>query len=141
MNKYVFLLLPFFLFPRTVTVAPIAEAKPIVAIAHKNPVVGQNLAVNAIWNEYPLLERVCSCESWGSPNKIPREDDISGNVLIGYPNPNDKGACQIHVPAWGATAIKLGYNIYTLQGNVDMAVYILKHQGYEAWSASESCWK
>lgn len=118
----------------------------------QKPATGQNLAIAgasttlsgngklAYFANVPELLRVCSCESWGDPNKIPRQFLPDGQVLRGYPNPADVGACQIHVPVWGVTATKLGYNIYTLQGNINMAKYILKVQGLQAWEASKSCW-
>ena len=96
-------------------------------------------AATDIWDGYGQLKWACSCESWGEPNKEPREFK-DGKVLRGVPNPQDIGACQINIPFWGATAKKLGYNIYTLDGNVSMAKYILGQQGIKAWEWSQKCW-
>jgi hypothetical protein len=92
-----------------------------------------------IWNGYTELKHICSCESWGDPNKEPREYK-DGQVLRGFPNPEDAGACQINIPLWGGTAAKLGYDIFTFKGNVEMAKYIEKKQGIEAWKWSKGCW-
>jgi len=89
----------------------------------------------------PLLKRACSCESWGDPNKQPREFYPDGRLIKGFPDPSDEGACQIHTPTWQKEADVLGYNIETYEGNVKMANYIYGVQGMAAWNASKSCWQ
>ena len=121
-----------FLIPHTVKVLPVAQAE------NKSKVLSNEEKVAFI---VPILERVCSCESWGDPNKVPREFDDNGRLIRGYPDPTDVGACQIHTPTWGGTAKALGYDVYTLSGNILMANYIYKTQGLSAWAPSESCWK
>jgi hypothetical protein len=100
----------------------------------------ENLVAGQIWAAYPLLKHIASCESWGDPNKEPREFNASGTVLRGYPNPNDVGLAQINVPTWGATAKSLGFDLYTYQGNLDMAEWIFDHYGSAPWKYSEGCW-
>jgi hypothetical protein len=118
--------------PHTVKVVPVAQA------VTKNKVLSNEEKVATL---NPILDRVCSCESWGSPDKIPREFDDSGNVLRGFPDHRDVGACQIATETWGAKARALGYNIYTLNGNIQMANYIYEVQGLNAWNPSRSCWQ
>lgn len=93
-----------------------------------------------IYTGYQLLKHIGSCESWGDPNKEPREFLSDGTVLRGYPNPDDIGAFQINLPTWGASATKLGYDIYTFQGNFDMAKWIFDNYGAQQWKYSEGCW-
>lgn len=95
-----------------------------------------------IWAGYALLKRIASCESWGDPNKEPRQFLPNGSVLRGYPNPDDIGLAQINVPTWGGVAKKLGFNIYTYNGNLAMAKWIFDNdsQHQENWHWSEGCW-
>ena len=121
-----------FLTPHTVKVLPVAQAE------NKQKVLSNEEKVATL---NPILLRVCSCESWGDPNKVPREFGDNGQVLRGYPNPLDVGACQENLTTWDAKAKVLGYDIYTLSGNIRMANYIYSVQGLAAWKNSEGCWK
>lgn len=89
---------------------------------------------------YAALKPVCSCESgngaWGEPSQF----DKDGEVLLGKKNPNDIGMCQIHKPVWLETAIKLGFDIYTEEGNIKMANWIYDKHGLTPWKYSKSCW-
>lgn len=99
-------------------------------------------AVSNVNYAIPLLMRACSCESWGDPNKIPRQFLPNGKVVTGVPNPNDVGACQINLTTWGKTANKLGLNVTSsLHDNIEMANYIYSVQGMSAWKYSENCWE
>jgi hypothetical protein len=115
-------------------VAYSAVYKVIPAPAAENPAEGQ------IWAGYALLKHIASCESWGDPNKDPREFLPDGTVLRGYPNPNDVGLAQINVPTWGAIAAELGFDLYTYDGNLAMAKWIYDHYGSAPWKYSEGCW-
>lgn len=69
-----------------------------------------------------------------------RQFDENGDILLGRVDPRDTGRWQINTYYWGEKAIELGYDIYTEQGNYDMAKYILEEaQGESAWSASAPC--
>lgn len=94
----------------------------------------------SVWQNYPLLKRIASCESWGTPYKEPRQFLSDGSVLKGVINPTDIGLAQINEPTWGTTAKKLGYDIYTADGNLKMAIYIYDHYGSSPWVYSEGCW-
>jgi hypothetical protein len=82
-----------------------------------------------------ILEKICKAES-GS-----RQFNKNGSVLRGKENPSDIGYCQISEVIWNDTARKLGYDIYTEQGNKDMAVWLLEHYGSEPWFLSKHNWK
>jgi hypothetical protein len=93
-----------------------------------------------IWAAYPLLKHIASCESWGDPDKEPREFNSSGTVLRGFPNPNDVGLGQINLPTWGAKAKELGFDLFTYQGNLAMTKWIFDHYGSKPWTYSQGCW-
>ena len=39
------------------------------------------------------------------------------------------------------TAQKLGYNIYSLEGNLSYAQYLYDKEGTVPWKSSSHCWK
>ena len=81
------------------------------------------------------MVKVAQCESFTQ-----QYDPTTGGVFKGYYNPKDIGLFQINQDAWGATEVQLGVNVDTLQGNLEMAQYILKTQGLNAWIYSYPCW-
>lgn len=109
-------------------------ANTITIVATSKPV--------APWTGYALLKHIASCESWGDPNKEPRQFRPDGSLLRGDPNPDDIGLAQINVPTWGKKAAALGFNIYTYSGNLAMAKWIFNNdpRHEENWSWSEGCW-
>ena len=82
------------------------------------------------FSEFPLLVKICKAESGN------RQFEKSGRVLRGRVNPSDIGFCQIHEPIWNDKARELGYDIYTEQGNKDMAIYIFLTEGESPWNSS-----
>ena len=79
-----------------------------------------------------MMTRIAYCES-----KL-RQFNERGRVVRNPVSP-DYGVFQIHKPTWGHEADKLGLDIYTVEGNIEMADYILKTQGIAAWRASAAC--
>ena len=84
--------------------------------------------------KYAVLVDVARCESGF------RQYDKDGYVLRGTVNQKDVGLFQINEKYWLDASLKLGYDIYSIDGNIEMAKYIFDTQGIEAWSASEPCW-
>jgi hypothetical protein len=93
-----------------------------------------------VWVGYPLLKHIASCESWGDPNKEPREFLPDGSILRGYPNPDDIGLAQINAPLWAKTAEAHGWDIFTYQGNLAMAKWLFDQYGSKPWNWSKGCW-
>ena len=87
----------------------------------------------------PELRRVCACESVGDPLAEPQHYNSDGGVLRGIINPQDIGQCQISEIYWLDVANKLGYNIYTQNGNAIMAIYIYENYGAKPWQWSLPC--
>jgi len=52
----------------------------------------------------------------------------------------DIGLFQINNYYHDAAAKKLGIDIYTDQGNIVYAMYLMQHQGTKPWNASRQCW-
>lgn len=88
----------------------------------------------------PILKRICSCESTGQPNNEPQQFTADGAVTKGKINPLDTGACQINLKYHEATAKKLGYDLFTEEGNIAYANYLYTKEGSTPWNWSRGCW-
>lgn len=104
----------------------------------KNQNVKNNLGVEEAVREYfadiPLMAEISKCESRF------RQVDTSGDVLRGKVNANDVGALQINETYHLKRAEKLGYDIYSLQGNMEYARLLYQESGPQPWSSSYPCW-
>jgi soluble lytic murein transglycosylase-like protein len=65
----------------------------------------------------------------------------SGEVIRGKVNSLDVGVYQINEKYHLETSEKLGYNIYTTKGNIEYAMWLMKHEGNQHWNSSRPCWK
>ena len=81
----------------------------------------------------PILERIAQCESGGSQYN-------EKGIVLGVKNPLDKGKWQINEFYHGETARKLGFDLNTLEGNTNMALWLYKKYGTEPWYLSRACW-
>lgn len=101
---------------------------------------GEIQAAAPVAKLYSILVPVCSCESMGTPYEEPRQFNADGTVLQGRIHPPDTGMCQINKAVWLDTALSLGLDINTKEGNARMANYIYDKHGLEPWKASKYCW-
>lgn len=81
-----------------------------------------------------VLEDIAWCESRN------RHFDKNGKVLRGVKNYYDIGKYQINIQYWGLRAKKLGYDLFTEEGNEAMALAIYERYGTGPWKWSRSCW-
>src|SRR3990167_11030116 len=79
----------------------------------------------------PILERIAQCESGGSQYN-------EKGIVLGVKNPLDKGKWQINEFYHGETARKLGFDLNTLEGNTNMALWLYKKYGTEPWYLSRA---
>lgn len=110
-------------------------------IGNNKPAVVKEVLAEEKFSDYPLLVKICKAESGN------RQFAKDGDVLRGIVNHSDIGYCQINEPIWNDVARKLGYDIYTEEGNKDMAVYIYLNKGSDPWNSSKcspikktNCW-
>ncbi len=66
--------------------------------------------------------------------------DDYGNVLRGKVNRADVGVMQINEKYHAGKAAKLGYDLYSLDGNMEYAMYLYETQGTKPWVHSSTCW-
>lgn len=139
------------LFPRMgVYVIVPAIVPPEVAQAAPAPLPMLSPA-DQIFADNPLLERACSCESWGDPNKVPRQYDDDGVTplwgRIKAPSgrtvilKRDVGTCQINTIVHAAEIKASGLDvIHDRDANVEFAAQLYAKSGMQPWAASASCW-
>jgi hypothetical protein len=104
------------------------EASVQVLVKTTEEIIAEHL------KDMPILKKVALCESRS------RQFNEDGSVLRGEYNPQDVGIMQINEKYHLDTANKLGYNIYTLEGNIDYAKYLYRTQGLKPWTYSSHCW-
>ena len=83
----------------------------------------------------PILVEIARCESTFS------QFDKDGKVIRGRVNSKDVGVMQINEKYHLETAVTLGYDIHTIEGNVAYAKHLYSRQGAAPWKASSPCWK
>lgn len=86
------------------------------------------------FEDIPMLVKICKAES-GLKQFKPNGDVVRGRV-----NPSDIGICQINEYYNNDEARRLGYDIFTEQGNKDFAVYLFLHRGTQPWDSSKEKW-
>ena len=69
-----------------------------------------------------------------------RQFNSQGQVLRGENNPNDVGVFQINEKFHQEKSAALGFNIYTTEGNIDYALWLIKNEGSRHWKWSRRCW-
>lgn len=68
-----------------------------------------------------------------------RQFNDDGTVLRGVKDKRDVGVMQINEYYNGDEAKRLGFDIYTLDGNVGYAKYLYGKRGLKPWKASWNC--
>jgi hypothetical protein len=127
-----------------VETTPIVEAAPAAVINAlpleelsanpKQPIVSIEQYVRTYFAKNPVMAEVARCESRF------RHYTINGDILRGVAVNQDVGVMQINETYHLATAKKLGFNIYTIDGNLAYGQYLYNTQGTAPWSASAACW-
>ena len=70
-----------------------------------------------------------------------RQFNDDGTALRGTHNALDVGIFQINEKYHLETSRRLGYDIYTTEGNIDYAIWLMKKEGTQPWVWSrDACW-
>lgn len=91
--------------------------------------------VQAAFKDTPILFDIARCESRF------RQFHSNGNVLFGGYRDGMVGLMQINAPVHNQQAIRLGYDIKTLEGNMAYAKYLYEQYGTRPWIDSKHCWE
>lgn len=109
------------------------ETEPVTEVEVAEVLTTQD-KVEHYFSDLPIMVDIARCESRF------RQHDKSGNILRGVKTPADVGVMQINEKFHLSESKKLGYNIYTLEGNMAYARYLYEKQGARPWLASSHCW-
>lgn len=90
--------------------------------------------VREYFEDIPVLAEIARCES-----KF-RHFGKNGDIIRGEINRRDVGVMQINEYYHKATALKLGVNIYSLDGNLAYAKQLYEREGTQPWISSVQCW-
>lgn len=90
--------------------------------------------VEAYFYDIPIMVDISKCESHF------RQFDKAGEVYRGRVNDRDVGVMQVNEDFHLAASKKLGYDIYTLEGNMSYARYLYEREGATPWNSSKPCW-
>lgn len=82
-----------------------------------------------------LATAIAFCESTNR-----QFDEQTGAPLRGIVNSGDVGLFQINERFHKDQSQKMGFDIYTVEGNVGYALWLLEHEGSQHWKASKPCW-
>ncbi len=91
--------------------------------------------VREYFKDNPELVAVAWCESRF------RQIDANGDIHRGLVNSDDIGVMQINLMYHAGEALKLGMDLYTIEGNMAYAKHLFDTQGLQPWSASKPCWQ
>jgi hypothetical protein len=90
--------------------------------------------VRTYFDDTPILARIAKCETHF------RHYEPDGTVVRGDINEKDLGVMQINEYYHGESAEKMGYDIYTLHGNLEYARNLYEREGVQPWRSSAHCW-
>ncbi len=102
--------------------------------AIENPVTLEAY-VKIYFAETPVLAEIARCES-----HFRQMDDKDGEVLRGIVNKSDLGIMQVNEYYHGEKALTLGYDLRTVDGNLNYARYLYDKEGTTPWNSSKKCW-
>jgi len=112
----------------------IPEQTPVATENADHPVTLESY-VKTQFEDTPILAEIARCESSF------RQYGPDGKVLRGKVNNGDIGIMQINKYYHEEDATKLGFDIYTLEGNLGYAKWLYNKYGDNPWVHSSKCWK
>jgi hypothetical protein len=63
-----------------------------------------------------------------------------GSLVRGKAVSADVGVFQVNETYHLEQSKRSGFDIYTSEGNIGYAIWLLKHEGSKHWNASRKCW-
>ena len=91
--------------------------------------------VREFFGDIPVMVEIARCES-----KFRQYAD-SGNVLRGGLGNAMLGVFQFNGPIHVGEALRLGFDVETLEGNIAYARHLYNLEGTDPWRSSYACWR
>ena len=91
--------------------------------------------VRLYFADTPIMAEIVKCESQF------RQFKPDGTPFRGAINNQDVGIAQVNEYYHAKRAKKLGYDIYTIDGNMAYAKLLFQEEGTDPWISSAPCWK
>jgi hypothetical protein len=113
--------------------APTALGEDVEHEISQNPET-MTAYVRAYFADEPILADIAWCES------RMRQYGPDGSIFRGKAVHEDVGIMQVNTHYHGEKAEELGYDLYTLSGNLAYAKYLYEKQGVKPWKSSKPCW-
>jgi len=113
--------------------APLATTKITKALVTSTSTSTESI-VREYFKDIPKLAEVARCESHF------RQNDSFGKTFRGVVNVLDVGVMQINEYYHKDTAFKLGFDIYSVEGNMAYGRYLYEKEGLDPWNSSSPCW-
>ena len=104
-----------------------------ITVATTTHAQSSEAAVKRYFAGQPVLISIAKCESGM------RQFDENGRVLKN-PDSSATGVMQIMASFHRRQALRLGYDINTLNGNLGYAKKLYQREGTRPWNASRHCW-
>lgn len=101
---------------------------------HPLTTVSVEAYVRDYFKDIPLLAEISKCESTF------KQFDSNGRVIRGRVNSDDIGIMQINRYYHEEDAVKLGLDIYSIDGNLKYARWLYNKYGSDPWVHSSKCW-
>ena len=112
-----------------------ASAMPENVHRLKDPFAANQKAKDLLEKAPPVLKVIAACES-----SMKHYDEKTGDVLQGRVTPGDVGLLQINSLVHGEDALKLGFNVWSIYGNIGYAIKLYIEKGTQPWNSSKKCW-
>ncbi|MBP9759811.1 MAG: hypothetical protein KBD24_00390 [Candidatus Pacebacteria bacterium] len=126
----------------TVTIELTQDTEVRTVLAYEEGVRAENVPMNTervvrdYFKDIPVMARVAWCES-----RFVQVNPATGRVIRGIVNPNDVGVMQINETYHSSAARAMGFDLYTLKGNMAYARTLYEREGTQPWNASRACWQ
>lgn len=111
----------------------------LISTSKVSATVPETITVEA---KAPIMDRIADCESGNGTVGSASQMGKDGQVIIHVNAPGngfDIGYMQIN-NSWDAQATKLGFNLYTENGNRAFGAWLYANIGTQPWQSSYHCW-
>ncbi len=113
---------------------PTPPPKPVVLPVPMPKVETVRQRVEAYFSDIPIMAAIAGCESHY------KQFNMGGKIYRGEINDRDVGIMQINEDYHLEDAKALGFDVHTIEGNLEFGRYLYEHEGVAPWSSSSYCW-